>query len=512
MVQMFQPTAAIDVSDLTETEAESTAAATAQAEFDAAPGLALAGDSADIDGEKATDAEIEQAQTELFDAGNSPADANGNVKLTEVSMRQHRDSLPDRFPSRATSTSLRGEAAAAASLVPAETYGMPETEEPRLEEPVSPMAEKAPSVSSVLDTLPPGSEAGLSLATTMDSFDSRTATRSQASTRSCGNVEEILPLCTKCGFPTEVFNACLRTKASSNQHAKYVCRPCNSIQTMVYRNLKQEGSLKISSWDDEQVQEFFRKAQEETKKDGRAKWERVRFVMKQCMLKRVIEATEKKINSEYKPLGVWEKLGYNVEMIAAYNKTEWNPACGMCYAVPLKSICWTRKEEEIEERIAKAELQGGGRKEEDAADSDAGDEVTPPPTGREAKRRKLEADAAKEAKKELAAVKAHNSKMQILASKTVTALSNGCDALKKVTQGKNFRNAPTFMAEKIGNDFDTAAGYLKEADNVLKLIKKCAKDGTRLPTMSYDVRDLANVCKAVKKDRSDFEAFEKLCR
>ena len=180
----------------------------------------------------------------------------------------------------------------------------------------------------------------------------------------------------------------------------------------------------------------------------------------------------------------------------------------MCYAVPLKSISWTRKEEENQEQIASAEHV---RKQEDdyGDDADAGDAV---PRGAEAKRRKLEADAAKEAKKEVAAVKSHNSKMQILASKTVTALSSGYDALKKVTQAKNYCNAPSFMAEKIGNDVGTAAGYLKEADNVLKSIKKCAKDGSRCPEMSFDVRDLTTICKAVKKGKSDFEAFEKLCR
>jgi hypothetical protein len=322
-----QDSAAIDLSMLTETEAEATAAATAQAEAtDAALGLAVAGDSADIDGEKATDAEIEQAETEL-DAGNSPADANGaNVQLTEDSLRKHRDALTDRLPSRATSASLRGtldEAAAAASLVRGETYAMPETEETRHEEHLtgdSLMAKKAPSVSSVLDTLPPGSEADLSFATT-DSFDVHTATRAQASTRSCGDLEEINPLCTKCCFPTDVLNAVLKTKASPTQHAKYVCRPCNAIQTMVFRNLKQEGSLKMSHWDDEQLQEFYRKTQEATKKDGRMKWARVRDTIKMILVKRLIQSTEKKINSEYKPLGVWEKLGYNVEMIAAYNRT-----------------------------------------------------------------------------------------------------------------------------------------------------------------------------------------------
>ena len=179
----------------------------------------------------------------------------------------------------------------------------------------------------------------------------------------------------------------------------------------------------------------------------------------------------------------------------------------MCYAVPLKSISWTRKEEEIEEQIASAEQVRKQLEDDDADDDD--DAV---PKGAEAKRRKLEADAAKEAKKEVAAVKSHNSKMQILASKTVTALSCGYDALKKVTQCKNYRSAPPFMSEKIGNDVDTAAGYLKEADNVLKSIKKCAKDGTRCPEMSYDVRDMTTICKAVKKDKADFEAFEKRCR
>jgi hypothetical protein len=90
---------------------------------------------------------------------------------------------------------------------------------------------------------------------------------------------------------------------------------------MVFRNLKQEGSLKMSHWGDEQLQEFYRKTQEATKKDGRMKWARVRDTIKMILVKRLIQSTEKKINSEYKPLGVWEKLGYNVEMIAAYNRT-----------------------------------------------------------------------------------------------------------------------------------------------------------------------------------------------
>ena len=483
-----------------------------------------------------------------FDAGDSPADVDGVeatlTELTEESLRQHHDSLPDRCPSWATSVPLCGiqetqNETAATSLVPGETYAMPETQDQtrlggnctgdsptQAEETPKEAAEQAKphlddetaSLASMFSTMPPGSEAGLS--TTASSFKLGSATRSEASTKSSGDLESIMPLCQKCGFPTDVLNAILKTKASAHQHAKYVCRPCNSIQTMVYRNIKQEGPLRMATWDTEQLNDFYRRAQEVTTQDGRMHWHKIRDTMKKVMVKRVIESTEKLVNSEFKPLGVWGKLGYDVEMIAAYNKTEWNPAVGMTYAVPLKSIAWSKKEEEVEEHLAKAEMAMGGDRNQrggraaDDDDDDDDDDVTSPPKGRDVnvKRRKLEADAAKEAKKEHAAVKAHNSKMHILASKTLTALSNGADVLKKVTHNKNFSSAPTFMAEKVNNDLETAASYLKESDNVLKVMKKCAKDGTRLPTLSYDAKELGDLSKAVRKDISDFEAFEKLCR
>ena len=316
-VATSQATAAIDLSDQTETEAESTAAATAKAEAnDAALGLTAAGDSpADVDGEK--------------------------VKLTVELLRQHHDSLPDRCPSRATSASLCGirgtqNETAATSLVPGETYAMPETQDQtRLAGDPPTQAEEAPkdaaeqakphldedaaSLASMFNTLPPGSEAGLS--TTASSLSLGSVTRSEASTLSSGDLTTMNALCTKCGFPTDVLNAIMKTNATSSQHAKYVCRPCNCIQTMVFRNVKQEGSLRMKSWDDEQLQDFFRRAQEISQQHGRMQWTRVRDALKKVLVKRVIEATQKNLISEFKPLGVWKQLGYDVEMIAAYNRT-----------------------------------------------------------------------------------------------------------------------------------------------------------------------------------------------
>ena len=433
------------------------------------------------------------AASERLDSNSiaAPAQETASHELTELDVRQ----LPDRCPSGSSHWE------AAASFASRSEAGL----------------------TSWLDELPPGSEASFSC-TTADSFDPKYATRSQASTKASGDGEEINPLCTKCGYPTEVLNAVMKTKASAEQHAKYVCRPCNAVTTMVFRHLRQEGPLRLASWDDAQVQEFYRRAHEGLGNDGRMKWTMVRDCIKKSMVKRVTVATEKKMNAEFKPLGVWEKLGYDVEMITAYNKTEWNPAAGMCYAVPLKSISWKRTEEEVEEQILKYEVKNKRKTCPDDEDDDGDDDeikrvAQPYMTKGEAKRRKVEAEtrkaeveAAKEAKKESAQVKAHNSKMHILASKTVTALSSSCDALKKVTQNKHWRDAPAFMAEKVGDDLQTAVSYLKEAEIVLKNLKKCSKDQTRLPTLSFDMKDMGDLAKSMRKDKSDWDAFEKLCR
>jgi hypothetical protein len=287
---------------------------------------------------------------------------------------------------------------------------------------------------------------------------------------------------------------------------------------MMFRHVRLEGALKIGSWPKSQVEDFFRRAQEDGKEGDKLQWSLVRGVLKKSMMKRVIDSTERLVNATFKPLDVWGREGYDVQLITAYNRTEWNPACGMTYAVPIKSISWSKKEEEIEEHLVSAERSlkdnKDGKRDDDDDDDDEEEEDASP---KASKRRKLKADAAKEkekaAKKEEAAIKQHNSKMQILASKTMSALSTGVDALKSiVTKNKNFRSAPAFMVEKVNHDFEQAAGFLKESEDILKMTKKCAKDGTRLPSLTFDAAELGMVSKAIKKAISDFEAFEKLCR
>ena len=80
------------------------------------------------------------------------------------------------------------------------------------------------------------------------------------------------------------------------------------------------------------------------------------------MIKRVTESTSRMVLSEYKPLDVWANLGYDPSMISAYNQSEWNPACGMCYACPIKSLKWEHVQQDIEEEILTSERAYGDKK------------------------------------------------------------------------------------------------------------------------------------------------------
>ena len=62
--------------------------------------------------------------------------------------------------------------------------------------------------------------------------------------------------------------------------------------------------------------------------------------MKDTMVHRTVEESRTKVNTEFLPLGVWQTRGFDIQMITAYNRKEWNDACGWTYAVPLKSISW----------------------------------------------------------------------------------------------------------------------------------------------------------------------------
>ena len=218
----------------------------------------------------------------------------------------------------------------------------------------SPALSEANSLESILST------SGIS---SSESTATPRSTKVEVNTPASGAASMVAtPLCVKCCFPTDAMSAIMRTKASASSHAKFMCRSCNSITTMVCRNVVQQGNLNMKGWSDEQVKHFFEDAKENGFQDGRANWGLIRACLKKQMIKRVTESTSRMVLSEYKPLDVWERLGYDPSMISAYNQSEWNPACGMCYACPIKSLKWKHVEKDIEEEILTSERAYGDKK------------------------------------------------------------------------------------------------------------------------------------------------------
>ena len=91
----------------------------------------------------------------------------------------------------------------------------------------------ATTASMLESILPPGSASSLSRVSSSLSLAS--ADLCEVQTKSTGASDLVDPLCTKCGWPTSPLNAIMKTKASDSAHAKYCCRPCNAIMTMVSR-------------------------------------------------------------------------------------------------------------------------------------------------------------------------------------------------------------------------------------------------------------------------------------
>lgn len=247
------------------------------------------------------------------------------------------------------------------------------------------------------------------------------------------------------------------------------------------------------------------------------------------MTKRKTEITTKTVDSDFLPLDVWAKQGYDVQMISAYNKSEWNPACGMCYACPIKSLKWEHVEMQIEEEIMQAEKAYKEKNKAPAAADDSSDESAVEEKKKSkgsrrssAKLRKeeqaakdakeAEKEAEKAAKKEQAEIKNSNNKTQILASKAISVLSVPVETMKKVVKGANWSKIPVILQDKFKADLEQGEKYISESDAVIKLVKKCSKSQTKLPTICFDHTGLGILAKNLRKNSSDYGALEKLLK
>ena len=111
----------------------------------------------------------------------------------------------------------------------------------------------------------------------------------------------------------------------------------------------------MSAWTPEQRLNFWKRSSTCVDESGRLVYSQIRGLIKDTMVHRTVEENRTKVSTEFLPLGVWQTRGFDIQMIAAYNRKEWNDACGWTYAVPLKSISWEQAEIQAEETIQSAE-------------------------------------------------------------------------------------------------------------------------------------------------------------
>lgn len=344
------------------------------------------------------------------------------------------------------------------------------------------------------------------------------------------------PLCTCCGYPCDPLKAVLKTKATEMHHAKFTCKCCNSVQTMVNRNLKPGAMDKLS---EEKKAEFFRAASK-TADGGRFKYSLVRGVFKQMLTTQTVEEHKKQVKSEFLPLAVWEKRGFDSQLILAYDHYEWNPAAGWCYACPIKTVSWSVAEQEVETYIMNAERTLSKRKRAEG-DSEAKadvedlemeeDDVAPTPAPKAAvtleetpaqkkARHKTESQAAKaeqmksqQAERKLEKeIKQHNSKMQILASRAITVLSMPCDNLCKAMKADGYAILPDFIKQKVEKTKEAACGNLQEAEGIMKKVKMAAKKNERMSDLSFTASDLAQLVKNIGENMKWLTDMEKLAK
>ena len=74
------------------------------------------------------------------------------------------------------------------------------------------------------------------------------------------SASQITPLCIKCSYPCDVLQSICKSKASATQHAKFICRTCNRVASMVNRHIKLGGHLCMNVWTTEQRNDFWRSA------------------------------------------------------------------------------------------------------------------------------------------------------------------------------------------------------------------------------------------------------------
>lgn len=315
-------------------------------------------------------------------------------------------------------------------------------------------------------------------------------------------------LCFQCGQRCPLHRVVLKTKSRTDDTSdKYICKQCNSVKTMLHRHLKWPPE-EFSTLTEAEQEGFWRSCHETADPAGRFKYDLIRAKLVKRMVFRLTHSQTAEEWSEAKPLSVWQKEGWDVSKIEAVAKKSFNTVAGWVYEVPVIRTSRKVTLQEIEERINESEqaIKLKTNKGESATFMEtAGDETEPKP-----KKPKVSKNGdAAALKKELAEVRKHNAKAQVLANKALNILTKPVEEINKAfdVASRNETSLPALLMGSLRENNEKVSRMLKNAASIVKAAPNALAKNIRLEELDWDSKAATLAVAECKADLKQFNAL-----
>ena len=149
------------------------------------------------------------------------------------------------------------------------------------------------------------------------------------------------PVCIKCGYHVDVFGKGVRLLNKTTP--QYACAKCNSRTSQLYSVF---GSWPVAEFREltEGEQQSFWRAQAHGKED-------LKSLVSNTLVKKLVESRMASDAGPFLPLSVWEKQGYDPEVIRQKAKHEMHPVLGDTYQVRIHTDGIEKREDMIRQHL-----------------------------------------------------------------------------------------------------------------------------------------------------------------
>lgn len=346
--------------------------------------------------------------------------------------------------------------------------------------------------------------------------------------------------CLKCKLELDPFKAVLKHKLKLQPGtARFICRSCNSVMTMLTRKMTWPPPL-FSELSDDQQAVFWRACAETADHDSRFSYSKVRasLLKSLCERKTVEDSVEE--FTEFKPLSVWQAAGWDITLIEKNGKKDTNPVVGDVYAVPVKNqsskVTYARVEEHLQraEQLVKQKKKRGEDDPHYDAPSDLESESSEPgkkPAGSKraggkssgSKKARKETDPDKESakqhakedkareKKRQSALKKKAKEIQSFSTRALSAMAGPLGEIRMALDTVNGSGAgkfPPMMTQSLQGHWDSLSEWKAQATSAARATSKAVID--EIEDLTFDQKDLQAAIKNAKDTLKTFNDISKL--